>query len=183
MARPEISTSRLDVTGSISIVFQKVEAERSSTYQGTLVFCFVTRRNTHSRAPRHVTCALGTAVRAPSWNHLSEAPRSARLWTTRGCPHLPTSLRSLGLGGLSVSQQGTTRACKLGAQPRCARCRPVCVQHHPPCPCPSAGCRDTRQMQGAFPCTAQGPEQRLLFSCVPAHHLPPHTSSSTGWEV
>lgn len=49
-----------------------------------------------------------------------------------------------------------------------------------PVPCPSAGCSDTQKCGKLFLSAAKGIEQKVLFSCVPAHLLPPHTSYRWG---
>lgn len=77
---------------------------------------------------------------------------------------------------------GMTWTCKLGAQSRRACCWRLSQTLFIVYPAPLQVFGTHVKMQGTFLSAAQGTEQRLLCSCVPAYHLPPHKPLGWGWK-
>lgn len=135
------------------------------------VFSFVIQRTCIHTAPHHMWCRLTVGIITFHNTQCSPCVRIDK--KLRDGIHLLTSLQSIASGVCQPA--GTAQTGKLGPQFRRARCRWVCQTPSTEFPALLQAVGTHVKMQGAFLSAAQGTEQRVLFSCVPAHLLPPHT--------
>lgn len=134
------------------------------------VLCFVTRRKVHPHgSPSHVSSP--SQVDSAEITTFREARCSPCLWNNkkqRDSIHLLTSLRSPGLRGLPTSRAQYGHS-SLGPGPgvHAATGR---VKHQLCVPCPSAGCRDTRENAVSFLNSSPGHRTKATFqlrTCSP----------------